>query len=168
MDKYVISDKSVYLSDFYNGNLSSELKNYLVLNSLNFDSLKKNDDYEIISNDVFKKAYELLFSDSYESKSFDYNGNKIRYLDMMESYITTSLLTKDESLIEREIKDIKKDDDKIIITTIEGIIKDGKLYNILNNNEIVDYQNDSLLKYENSLNKVVYTFKDNKLINLTK
>ena len=168
LDNYIISDQSIYLSDFYSGNLSSELRNYLVLNSLNFDSLKKNEDYEIISNDVFKSSHERMFSSTYEAKSFDFNGNKIRYLEMMESYITTNLLNKENTLIVREIKDIEKDNETVTITTIEGIIKDSKLYNILDNNLINEYQNDSLLKYESVLNKVIYTFKDNKLVSLSK
>ena len=168
LDNYIIHEKSSYLHDFYTGKLTDDLKNYLTLNSINFDSLSKEDDYEIIQNDTFKLAYEKLFDDNYSPKTFDYNDNTIRYVNAMSSYITEKLLNKEESNIKREIKNIKVSDDKIIITTIEGIVIDSKLYNILNNEEIDEYNNDSLLKYSDNLNKVTYSFKNNKLTNLEK
>ena len=168
LDNYVISDNCKYIEDFYHGELTNNLKQYLTLNTFDFDSIKKEDDYQIILNDTFKLAYEKLFDGDYNSTSFDYNGNSIRYVNMMSSYMTTSLLKKEDSLIKREISDIKVNDDKIMITTIEGIVKDHKLYSILDNSEIEDYKEDSLLNYSEKLNKLVYTFKNGKLINLSK
>ena len=168
LDSYVISEKCLYLEDYYNGNLTSNLKQYLTLNTLNFDTLKKEDDFQIILNDTFKLAYGRLFDGEYSNSSFDYNGNTIRYVNMMNSYMTTSLLKKDDSSIRREISDIKVEDDKVLITTIEGLVKDHKLYNIVYNNEIENYKDDSLLKYSDELNKVIYTFTDSKLSDLSK
>ena len=168
LDNYILSEKSSYLNDFYSGKLSDDLKNYLTLNSIDFSSLSKEDDYEIIQNDTFKLAYLKLFDGAYSPKSFNYNGNAIRYVNAMSSYITEKLLSREESNIKREIKNIKVSDDKIIITTVEGIVSDGKLYNVLNDEEVEGYNNDSLLKYSDSLNQVIYSFKNNKLVNLEK
>ena len=168
LDGYTVSDKCSYLGDLYKGNLTSDLKKYFTLNSFDFDSLKKEEDYQIISNDTFKLAYEKLFNTDYNAGSFDYNGNSIRYVNMINSYMTASLLKKEETLIQREILDIKLDDNKVLITTVEGIVKDNKIYNILNNREIDDYEDGSLVKNRDDLNKVVYVFKDNKLISFSK
>lgn len=168
LDNYIIHEKASYLNDFYEGDLSNNLKNYLTLNSLDFTSLTKEDDYNIISDDAFKLAYEKLFNSNYASLSFDYNGNTVRYVNPMTAYITTKLLNKENSSISREIKDIKVDSNKITITTIEGKILDDKLYNILTDKEITDYQKDSLLNYSEALNQVIYTFENSKLVSLSK
>ena len=168
LDNYVIFHASSYLNDYYNSNLSDNLKQYLTLNTIDFKTISKEDDYNIISSDTFKIVYEKLFDSAYTPLTFDYNGNNIRYVNAMEAYITEKLLNKENTNIKREIKDIKTSDDKIIISTIEGKIVDSKLYNILSGKEIEDYKNDSLLNYGDDLNQVIYTFKNNKLIDLEK
>ena len=166
LDKYVLSDTSSYVKDFYNGELTDNLKYYFTLNSMDFDSLTKEDDYHIILGDTFKEAYNKLFDGDCSFNSFDYNGNNIRYVSIMKSYITTKLLTKSDSLIKREITNIKVDGEKILITTIEGVVKDNKLYNSLN--ELIDENDVILSKHSDDLNKMVYTFKNSKLISLSK
>ena len=71
--------------------------------------------------------YEKLFDEDYISGTFNYDDNKVRYIKQMESYMTESLLVRVDDHIKREIKNIKVDGDKIIITTVEGVIKDNKL-----------------------------------------
>ena len=168
IDNYNISETSSYLVDFYSGNLNSNLKKYLTLNTFDFSSIKKEEDYQIISNDTFKLAYEKLFDDEYEASTFDYDDNKIRYVSKMDSYMTSELLEKKESNIQREITDIKVDDNIVIITTIEGLVKDNKLYEIINNTLVTDYKEDSLINYKDNLNKMIYTFKDSKLVKIEK
>ena len=168
LDNYYINSKSAYLKDYYNGELTTDLKNYLTLNTIDFSSLKKEEDYEIITLNEFKLAYTKLFNDDYEKNSFDYNGNKIRYISLMDAYMTSSILIKENSDISRAIIDIKVNDNDVIITTIEGLLKDGKLYNIITNQEIEEYKNDDLINYQKSLNKMIYHFKNNKLISLGK
>ena len=168
LDNYYVTDSSIYLVDFYDGKLTDDIKKYITLNAFDFSSFDKEEDYQIIKESAFKTMYEKLFNDEYKSESFSYDDNKIRYVKAMEAYMTTTLLVREDSDIKREIKDIKVDGNEIIITTIEGVLKDNKLYNIISNEEITDYKEDSLLKYESKLNKLVYTFKNNKLINLSK
>ena len=168
LDNYYVTDTSSYLVDYYSGNLTDNLKKYITLNSLDFDTIKKEEDYQIISDEDFKKAYEKLFGDEYTPATFDYDDNKIRYINKMESYMTSEYLKKEESNIKREITDIKEDGNIVIISTVEGIIKDGKLYEIINNTEVEDYKEDNLVKYKDKLNKVIYTFKDGKLTKLDK
>ena len=80
----------------------------------------------------------------------------------MDSYITDKLLENKVSNIKREIIDIAVDQDVTVLTCIEGIVKDGHLYNVLTKNEI-KYNGGSLKNYENSLTKVVYTFVNGRL-----
>jgi len=168
LDNYYVTDSSIYLVDFYDGKLTDDIKKYITLNAFDFSSFDKEEDYQIIKESAFKTMYEKLFNDEYKSESFSYDDNKIRYVKAMEAYMTTTLLVREDSDIKREIKDIKVDGNEIIITTIEGVLKDNKLYNIISNEEITDYKEDSIIKYESKLNKLVYTFKNNKLINLSK
>lgn len=168
IDNYYVTESSSYLVDFYSGNLTDNIKRYITLNSIDFDSIKKEEDYQIISDDTFKTIYEKLFDEEYEAATFDYDDNKIRYVGKMESYMTSEFLEKHDTNIKREITDIKVDGEIVIITTVEGLIKDNKLYEIINNSEVIDYKEDSLVNYQDKLNKVVYTFKDNKLIKLGK
>ncbi len=168
LDDYYVTNNSIYLVDFYDGKLSSDMKKYITLNKFDFTTFEKEEDYNIIKESTFKMMYEKLFGDDYSSGTFSYDNNKIRYVKAMESYMTTSLLVREDNIIKREIKDIKVDGKEIIITTIEGLVKDDKLCNIITNEEIDDYNDNSLIKYEDKLNKLVYTFKDNKLISLSK
>ena len=168
LDNYYISDTSSYLVDFYNGKLTDNIKKYITLNSFDFDSLKQEEDYNIINEETFKIIYNKLFDGLYESGSFEYNNNKIRYVSIIDSYMTSELLKKENNNITREITNIKVNNDEVIIETIEGIIKDNKLYNIIYNSEVENYKGDTLINYSDSLNKVIYTFKNNKLISLGK
>ena len=167
LDNYYVTDNSIYLTDYYDGKLTSDMKKYMTLNTFDFTTFEKEDDYNIIKESTFEIMYEKLFDDEYSSGSFSYDDNKIRYVKAMESYMTTSLLVREESNIIREIKDIKVDGKEIVITTVEGLVKDKKLYNIISNDEIEGYEDESLLKYADKLNKLTYTFKDNKLISIS-
>lgn len=166
LDNIYINENSEYINNYYNGKLTNEIKSYITLNNLSSEYLTTEEDYNMFGEDKFKETYEKMFND-FENVSFDYNGNKIRYLSMMNSYISNSLIKNDGTNIKREIIDIKVGDN-IVITTIEGLIIDSKLYRIDDNAEIENYNNEDLTKYESVLNKVIYTFKDGKLINIEK
>lgn len=168
LDNYYVTDNSIYLVNFYDGNLTNDMMKYMTLNTFDFSTFTREEDYNIIKESTFKIMYERLFNADYNSSSFDYEDNKIRYVKAMEAYMTSSILVREDSNIKREIKNITLDGNEIIITTIEGVIKDSKLYNVITNKEIENYQDDSLLKYEKELNKLIYKFKDNKLISLSK
>ena len=84
----------------------------------------------------------------------------------MNSYITNTILSKEKPNIKREIVSIAESDDKVVITTIEGLVKNKKLYNIVNNEEVKDYKKDSLSNYKKYLNEVTYIFNNEKLIGI--
>lgn len=142
LDKIKLSENSSYLKDYYKGNLTNELKNYLALNLIDFISLEKEDNYNIITAEELANSYSKIFSDNYTSISFNYNGNKVLYLSKLNSYITDSILEKDSTSINREIISIKEDNGEVIIITKEKLLKDNKTYNMK------------------------YTFKEGKLISL--
>ena len=169
LDNIFISEESIYLKDYYNGNLTNELKNYLTLNLIDFDNLVLEDDSLIIDSNLMSKAYYLIFDGKNENISFDYNGIKVKYIKALNSYLSDKELVKTKSNIIREIINIEVENNTVKITTIEGLIKDNKLYNVLTNNEIKKYnKKDNLKNYEDKLNKVIYTFKDEVLDNITK
>ena len=153
-----INEKSIYLKDFYQGKLYDELKNYLALNLVNFNDLNKEDDYNIIGNDTLRIKYNKIFDDEYKSINFDYNGNEVRYINVLNSYVTETLLEVSHSNIKREITNILVDGDLVLIETDEYLIKDGKKYNILSNEEITDTNN--------TIIRMIYTFKNNNLVKL--
>lgn len=153
-----INEKSIYLKDFYQGKLYDELKNYLALNLVNFNDLNKEDDYNIIGNDTLRIKYNKIFDDEYKSINFDYNGNEVRYINVLNSYVTETLLEVSHSNIKRDITNILVDGDLVLIETDEYLIKDGKKYNILSNEEITDTNN--------TIIRMIYTFKNNNLVKL--
>lgn len=166
LDNYYVTDSSIYLSDFYDGELTNEMMKYMTLNTFDFSTFEKEEDYNIIKESTFKIMYEKLFDEEYKAGSFSYDDNKIRYVKQMESYMSEAVLVRVDNNIKREIKNIKVDGDKVIITTVEGVVKDNKLFNAVNEKEVDNYKNDSLLKYADKLNEVVYNFKDGKLVGL--
>lgn len=168
LDNYYVTDSSIYLSDYYDGKLTIDMMKYMTINSFNFSSLEKEEDYNIIKESTFQTMFEKLFDEDYVSGTFNYDENKLRYVKPMESYMSENVLVREDNNIEREIKDIKVVNDKVQIMTVEGVVKDNKLYNILTNDEVIEYNGSSLIKYEKELNTLIYTFKDNKLIGLSK
>ena len=167
LDYYYVNENSKYLNDFYGGNLSLELKKYMALNEVNFNLLSKEDDYNVIDNTVLKEAWKRIFNDEYQNGTFDYNGNKVRYINSLDAYLTEKILEKEKRNIKKDIINIEEDGEKVIISTVEGLVIDNKLYNI-NKEEIKDNKNVKLTDYQDKLNKVRYTFKDGKLISLNK
>ncbi len=167
LDSFILNENSQYLDDFYNGKLTNDLKIYFALSQLDFKKISVIEDYNVINEEELKNEYTKLFSDDYTANSFDYNGNKIRYFEQMQSYVTTSLLEKSNSNIHREIIDIKVKDGIVNIKTVEGIIKDNKLYTV-KMDEVANYKKDSLVNYKDKLNTITYVFGDNNLLKIVK
>ena len=167
LDTVSINEESEYVKDYYDGNLTNELKKYLVLNNINFEKITKEEDYNLIDEDFFKEEYLKIFDD-YSEGSFSYNGNKIRYLNKIQAYMSTDILNKVNTNIKREIVGIKVKDKKVYISTIEGLIKDEKLVNIISQKEVENFDGKSISKYEKLLNRVTYVFDKNKLIDINK
>ena len=166
LNRICINENSKYIKEYYDGNMTVELKNYITLNSIDSSNISDEDEYSIISEEAFKNVYETIFTDEYTSKSFNYNGIEVKFISAMKSYITDKVLEKEDSNIKREIIDIDNTDD-IKITTVEGLIKDKKLYNVVTNEEVKNYDNKNLSTYEDDLTKVTYTFnKDGKLLKI--
>lgn len=168
LDPYILSEKSAYLEDFYQGNLTQELQNYFALNQMDFEKLEVEDDYNLIQDTVIRNTCLNLFDDGCDHVHFDYNGNKIRYFAKLKSFVTNSVLLKEDTLIQREIIDIAVDHHTVSITTIEGIVVGEQLYSVVPNEFISDYYGEGLFNYADQLNKVIYTFKNQKLVSIEK
>ena len=118
-------------------------------------------------------AYKTYYDDnSIVQKSFKKEKYiKISDIKTIIVYNKDMVLLKDEidplsipkSNIKREIIDIEVEDDIVTITTVEDLVKDNKLYNILTNEVVKNYKKDSLSKYEDELNKISYVFDNKKL-----
>ena len=166
LDDYSLSDQSTYLEDFYQGNLTDELKNYFALNSINFDKLEVEEDYNVIDRSSLMDACTNLFGKGCKEVSFDYNGNKVRYFEKLESYVTNRLLEKGSTTIQRQIVDITVDRRTVKITTLEGIVVDENIYTVSPYEWVSEYDGEGLANYP--LNKVIYTFEDQKLVKIEK
>ena len=163
LDNLNIDTKCEYLSDYYNGNLSKELKEYLAYQLINKDYIITDDSSSYFDAELLGRAYKELFNDTLEYSDFKHNGFKYKYIKAKDMFISTSLSTSGIKII-KEITNIEEKDNKVVITTTEGYIKDNKLYNVLNNKEISDYKKeDKISKYSKKLNVVKYTFNNNYL-----
>ena len=165
LNNIYLNESSKYINVFYEGNLTNEIKQYFVINSLK--ELPIEEDYNIIDNNSFKKEYEKLFDDEYVPINFEYNDNLIRYISKLEAYLSDKLITKNNTSIVKEIIKITESDNEIKITTIEGLKREDKVFNILTKEEVCEEK--EILKNESKLNKITYIFnKDNKLIKIEK
>ncbi len=165
IDPYILSDKSIYLEDFYQGNLTDEIKNYLTLNSIDFNNLETEDDYQMIDSKLISDVCSNLFDKKCKNVSFDYNGNKIRYFDKLESYVSNSILEREDTSIIREITNIETNKNTVTIETIEGLLIDNQISKIFPNEYIGEYNGD-ILSYTDQLNRVRYTFNNKKLVSI--
>ena len=168
LDNIYINEKSKYLEDYYNGNLTTELKEYLSANLINVEDITIEDNYNVIESDTLKQCFDKKFIGEFSNKTFDYNDNTFRYISKIDSYITDELVKKNDTNIVKIITDIEVDDDDIIIKTIEGIVKDNKIYNVISNEEVSEYSNDLMKENSDKLNKLSYHFKNGKLEKISK
>ncbi len=167
LDNYIMLEDSLYLDDFYNGKLTPEIRSYLTLRMMKKDTFSIEEDYQIIEEEDFKKNYLTLFNGDFSPISFDYNGNKIRYISKMNAYMTSAILKDEETSIVREILEIEESNGKIAITTVEGIIRDNYIFNVVTRNFVANNNND-LKNFVDKLNKVTYVFENNQLVDLVK
>lgn len=165
---YVLSEKSCYLEDFYQGKITDEMKNYYSLIQMDFSKIKVEDDYNTIDASEIQDICLSMFDGDCRMTHFEYNGNKVRYFEKLGSYITNELLVREASAIRREIVDISEEKDTVRITTIEGIVSDGKVYSVYPYELVGDEPKEGILSYTNSLNKMVYIFRDKKLVSVEK
>lgn len=162
LDSFSISENSKYIEDYYRGKLSDELRLYISLyNVLNNEDLED----EFIDGSVIKETYESIFKGNVTNKSFEYNEAKIKYLNAKDIYIIDGELDNGTN-IKREITNVYEKDDVVFIETVEGLIKDNKLYNIVTKKEVKKYDNKDLVKYQNDLISLRYKFdkKDLKIL----
>ena len=146
LDGIYINSESEYKKDYYNGNLTSELKNYITLNNIESENILLEDDYSIVSEDAFESTYKTLFSDEFTPKSFNYNDNYIKYISTVKSYLSSKVIEKKENDIERKISNIEVNNDTVKIRTIEVVNLDG----------------------EDSLVTLTYVFNKEKLVSIEK
>lgn len=158
-----LSENSLYVNNFYEGTLTKEFKNYIAFNTLDLSKLEVEEDYNIVEENILKIAYEKIWSDSFEKTNFDYNGHKIRYFSKLKQFITDVVLENEETHINREIIDIKEENNKVSITTVEGLIIGDELRNVVSKEIIEDYEGESIINYKDQLNQVTYVFQNNKL-----
>lgn len=162
LDSYVLNSNSIYLEDFYKGNLSNELINYWTFNNLDFSSFEKGDDYQVIDSKIFCEKHDELFLDECSLTTFDYDGHKIRFLQKIDSFMSDEILEKVGSNIYREIIDIKVNDDIVTIETVEALIDSEGVYRVYPY-KYVGESTKSITDYQDSLNHISYEFKNGKL-----
>lgn len=160
---------SNYTRDYYNGNLTSQLKEYLAFKLIDSQNIISDDDSSYFESSDLEEAYSIIFNEKLAPSSFKYNNQTFLYLESKDMFISNNKANEEKN-ISREIINVELSDGNITLTTVEGYISEnGKLYNILTNKQISSYKvTDSLVKHKNKLNIVKYTFKEGKLINISK
>ena len=155
-----VSEESDYLKDYYKGELSDELKLYMSLNNVSDEKIISEDNSVYLDAEDIKASYNNLFSDDgVKMKSFKYGSLSFHYLSSKSLFIADGKFKKQDSNISKQIIDIIEDEDELEIMTIEGLVKDNKLYNIVSNEEVKKYNaSDELVKFEKYLTKVSYYF----------
>lgn len=160
---------SNYTRDYYNGNLTNVLKEYLAYKLIDEENISSDEDSSFIELRDLEKAYAKLFKEDLEPVTFKYNNATYNYLSSKEIFISSNTINESKNIV-KEITAIDTDEDTIIITCVEGYVSDsGKLYNILSNKEVSGYKDgDKLSKYQNKLNTIKYVFDGKYLTDIRK
>lgn len=156
LDDIYICDDSHYLKDYYNGNLTDEVKLYLAFNHLDSDKVNSDDNMVYVDSNDLKNSFEDIIDGEYKAASFKYDSSSFKYLNSKELYLYSGDYNEEKCNIKREIIDIIEGDN-LVIKTVEGKVVDGKIYNIYEENEVG--KSESLVKYKSSLTSVSYVFK---------
>jgi hypothetical protein len=171
LDNVTFDANSNYTSDYYNGNLTDEIKEYLAYKLINKDEIISEEDSSYIDSSSLKNAYSKLFDDEIVFKNFKYNNASYIYLEPKNMFIANTK-PNEEKIITREIIAVEVDEDKdeVTITCVEGYVSDkNKLYNIVNNKEVSGFKtSDALSKYKNKLNVIKYVFNNDYLVDIEK
>ena len=162
LENIYINEKSEYLNDYYDGNITNELKMYICFNSIDLDKYVENN-YLLIDSSVLKSECNKIFNE-YNNNDFKFNGNTIKYISKLDSFFSDNTISNNKTNIKREIINIDTNN-TVSITAIEGLVKDGKVYNIVTNQEIGKF-NGNLSIYKNKLNIVTYKFDNDKLTSI--
>jgi len=157
---------SNYTRDFYNGNLTNEIKLYLSYKLIDDNKINADDDSIYFEASDLKKASSKLF-DEISLETFKYNNTTFKYFEFKDVFVSNGT-PNEEKEITREIIDIKENDDKTVtITCVEGYLNNNKLYNIINNKEVYAYKEGTALnKYKDKLNTISYVFDKEELVSI--
>lgn len=156
VDDIYINDDSLYVKDFYNGDLSDEIKLYIALNSISDDKITIDDDSTYIEEKDLQESYDNFFISDFVPKSFDYNNLKFHFLPLKSLFFAEGKFERGKSNIKKDIIDIKEED-MLRITTVEGIVKEDKLYNVITGKEIKNYSG-NLPDKKDDLTVITYCF----------
>ena len=109
---------------------------------------------------MLEENYKKLFTDNdYKKSSFEYNNLNYKYLKTHNIYIAEGEFKNQKTNIVKVISLIEKKQNKIEITTIEGLVEKNKLYNIESKKEISQYKNEQSIKQnKQNLNELKYIF----------
>lgn len=118
--------------------------------------------YTIEEEDIIN-AYTELFGSSVDYFGTDFNVDALNfaYSTSSKKYISVAKKSENVEYAINKIVDIKESNDILIVETLVGIVKNDKLYSLLDmENELADYKGGSDLSlYKENLTSVEYRFK---------
>ena len=169
LDNVIFDANSNYTSDYYKGNFTTEIREYLAYKLIDVEDIIQDEDSNYFESSALETAYQKLFDDEIIFKNFKYNNATYTYLQPKDMFISNAK-PNEEKPVTREIIDIKENNNTVVITCVEGYVNDkNKLFNILTNKEVKGYKTSQpLSKYESKLNTVKYTFTDEYLVDISK
>lgn len=160
LDNINFYDLSTNFKDFASGELTDEVKEEIVFNSLDkndFDSSAK-----LISVDAEKvKSIGERYFTSFTLKDFNYNNLKVHYMEDDSLFIFKTSDNKKSELISKKIIDAEESIDKksVKVRTLYYTLEDNKLINPITLKEIKGYKNnDDIVKFKKELPKVTLVF----------
>lgn len=158
LDNINIYNNSDYLEDYYNGNLTEELKLSLAFADVDKNKLVSEDTTIVLKSEDLKTSYQDLFGTTpYLNKSFMYNGNRVNYIKISDIYYMEQPILEGTN-ITREITKIDSKNN-IVITTIEASVIEGIVYNPKTGEEIGTLEDqETISKYKDNLPTINYTF----------
>lgn len=116
-----------------------------------------------IDEESMINGYKELFGsiDDYMGTDFDVDALNFAYSASNKQYLSVAKKNDNVEFVVNKIVDIKESNDQLMIDSYVGIVKNDKLYSVLDlDNEIADYRSGSdLTMYKESLTVIQYSFK---------
>ncbi len=161
LNNLIITDYNLVNGNMVISSLGSEARLALAYKNVDKKDILVDGIINSVSEDVLKEAYRNLFGseEGYVATNFNVDNLSYAYSTNNKAFIAIYRDVTETTPITNKITDIKEENGMIVITSIVGVIKDNKVYNINNLNEAVG-DNADLNTYKDVLTTVEYRFKN--------
>ena len=128
-----ITNKNIYLEDYYKDKYTDELKLSMVTDLIDLKDVI-DEDSVIIEDENINKLSKEIFAKELNLVTYNYNGVELHYYKKLGKFVSSNLI-EEGSVIKRNIIEIEEKENSVLITTEEYYEEDNKEMNPLTKEE---------------------------------